>query len=85
MADQMRDSEGVALDPFLSPKQGSAEILLVRHADALPGPDEVIEGGYDAQPLSELERRGEDLRRADHQVHIGPGRCRNAPGRDQQR
>ena len=67
MADQMRDSEGVALDPFLSPKQGSAEILLVRHADALPGPDEVIEGGYDAQPLSELGRRqasalGERLR-----------------------
>lgn len=46
-----------APDPFLSPKRGSAEIYLIRHADALPGADEVIEGGYDAQALSALGRR----------------------------
>lgn len=54
-------------DPFLSLKSGATEIYLIRHADALPGADEVSEGGYDDQALSELGRRqalavGERLR-----------------------
>jgi len=54
-------------DPFLSLKSGSTEIYLIRHGDALPGADEVSEGGYDDQALSELGRRqaealGERLR-----------------------
>jgi broad specificity phosphatase PhoE len=44
-------------DPFLSPKRGSTEILLIRHADALPSAEEVVAGGYDEQALSELGRR----------------------------
>lgn len=44
-------------DPFLSVENGSTEIYLIRHADALPGADEVVDGGYDDQPLSELGRR----------------------------
>src|SRR5260370_23303734 len=44
-------------DPFLSLENGSTEIYLIRHADALPGADEVVDGGYDDQPLSELGRR----------------------------
>lgn len=46
-----------AEDPFLSLKRGSTEIYLIRHADALPGADEVVGGGYDEQALSELGRR----------------------------
>lgn len=57
MAAQTPDTDSAALDPFLSLKHGGTEILFVRHADALPGPDEVIDGGYDAQSLSELGRR----------------------------
>lgn len=54
-------------DPFLSLKSGATEIYLIRHADALPGADEVSEGGYDDQALSDLGRRqaaalGERLR-----------------------
>lgn len=44
-------------DPFLSLKRGATEVYLVRHADALPGADEVVGGGYDEQALSELGRR----------------------------
>lgn len=44
-------------DPFLSLKRGGTEIYLIRHADALPGADEVVGGGYDEQALSELGRR----------------------------
>jgi 2,3-bisphosphoglycerate-dependent phosphoglycerate mutase len=56
-------------DIFLSLKGGATEIYLIRHADALPGADEVTPGGYDDQPLSELGRRqaralGERLRDA---------------------
>lgn len=83
MGNSTRAQETDALDPFLSPERGSAEILLVRHADALPGPDEVIDGGYDAQALSELGRRqaaalGERLRSADlAAVYASPiGRAR---------
>ena len=45
-------------DPYLSPKRGSTEIYLIRHADALPGADEVVSGGvYDDQSISALGRR----------------------------
>lgn len=44
-------------DPFLSLKRGGTEVYLIRHADALPGADEVVGGGYDEQALSELGRR----------------------------
>lgn len=44
-------------DPFLRVENGSTELYLVRHADALPGADEVVDGGYDDQSLSELGRR----------------------------
>lgn len=44
-------------DPFLSLRGGGTEIYLIRHADALPDADEVIDGGYDIQSLSELGRR----------------------------
>jgi probable phosphoglycerate mutase len=44
-------------DPFLSLKSGSTEVYLIRHADALPSAEEVTDGGYDAQALSELGRR----------------------------
>src|SRR5437879_2830024 len=44
-------------DPFLSLKRGATEVYLIRHADALPGADEVVGGGYDEQALSELGRR----------------------------
>ena len=44
-------------DPFLSLESGSTEIYLIRHGDALPGTDEVADGSYDDQPLSELGRR----------------------------
>lgn len=44
-------------DPFLSRKNGATEVLLIRHGDALPGAEEVVAGGYDAQALSDLGRR----------------------------
>ncbi|MBF6591996.1 MAG: histidine phosphatase family protein [Ktedonobacterales bacterium] len=44
-------------DPFLSLKRGGTEVYLIRHADALPGMEEVVAGGYDEQDLSELGRR----------------------------
>jgi broad specificity phosphatase PhoE len=47
----------IASDPFLGLENGSTEIYLIRHADALPDADEVVDGGYDDQSLSELGRR----------------------------
>jgi broad specificity phosphatase PhoE len=44
-------------DAFLSLKRGGTELYLIRHADALPGAEEVVAGGYDDQALSELGRR----------------------------
>ncbi|MGB8345589.1 MAG: histidine phosphatase family protein [Ktedonobacteraceae bacterium] len=44
-------------DPFLRLENGGTELYLIRHADALPGADEVVQGGYDDQSLSELGRR----------------------------
>jgi probable phosphoglycerate mutase len=46
-----------ALDPFLSLKRGGCEIYLIRHADALPGAEDLLPGDYDAQNLSELGRK----------------------------
>src|SRR5579859_922996 len=46
-----------SVDPFLSLKSGATEVYLIRHGDALPGADEVVDGGYDEQGLSELGRR----------------------------
>lgn len=47
--------EKLVLNPLLSRKSGATEIYLIRHADALPGPETVIPGGgYDDQPLSQL-------------------------------
>lgn len=38
---------------FLNRKSGAAEIFLIRHGDALPGPEAALPGGkYDDQPLS---------------------------------
>lgn len=44
-------------DAFLSLKLGGTELYFIRHADALPGADEVVLGHYDEQSLSELGRR----------------------------
>ncbi len=44
------------VDPFLSPRHGGTEVYLIRHADALPGADEVVQGDYNAQALSGLGR-----------------------------
>ena len=44
-------------DAFLGLKRGGTELYLIRHADALPGADEVVAGGYDDQALSDLGRR----------------------------
>lgn len=54
---KMSAAEAEVDDPFLSLKRGGTEIYLIRHADALPGADEVVGGGYDEQALSELGRR----------------------------
>lgn len=41
------------MHPFLNRKQGATDIFLIRHADALPEPNEVVPGGsYDFQPIS---------------------------------
>lgn len=53
----MSQSSATPDDPFLSLKSGSTEIYLIRHADALPGAEEVSQGSYDDQSLSELGRR----------------------------
>lgn len=38
---------------FLNRKSGAAELFLIRHGDALPGPEMALPGGkYDDQPLS---------------------------------
>ena len=44
-------------DPFMSLRNGGVELYIVRHADALPDADEVVDGGYNAQALSALGRR----------------------------
>jgi broad specificity phosphatase PhoE len=47
-------------DPFMSLRHGGIEVLLVRHADALPDASEVVRGGYDEQALSALGRQQAD-------------------------
>lgn len=44
-------------DPFLFHRDHAAELFIVRHADAIPGEDEIIPSGiYDDLPLSRLGR-----------------------------
>ena len=44
-------------DPFLLRRDSAAELFIVRHADAIPGADEIIPGGiYDDLPLSRIGR-----------------------------
>jgi 2,3-bisphosphoglycerate-dependent phosphoglycerate mutase len=44
-------------DPFLLRQKNAAELLLIRHGDAIPGPEEIIPGGvYDNLPLSSIGR-----------------------------
>ena len=44
-------------DPFLMRRQSAAELFLIRHGDAIPGPDEIIPSGvYDDLPLSQKGR-----------------------------
>ncbi len=57
MGQPSETGERPAVDPFLRLKSGGTEVYLIRHADALPGAEEVEEGDYDDQSLSELGRR----------------------------
>src|SRR5713226_7548471 len=44
-------------DPFLFQRNNAAELFIVRHADAIPGEDEIIPSGiYDDLPLSRIGR-----------------------------
>jgi broad specificity phosphatase PhoE len=44
-------------DPFLIQRTNAAELFIVRHADAIPGPEEIIPSGvYDDLPLSRVGR-----------------------------
>lgn len=44
-------------DPFLLQRADAAELFLIRHGDAIPGPDEIIPSGiYDNLPLSRMGR-----------------------------
>ena len=44
-------------DPFLFWRPGTAELMLIRHGDAIPGPEEIIPSGiYDDLPLSQKGR-----------------------------
>ena len=44
-------------DPFLFQRAHAAELFIVRHADAIPGEDEIIPSGiYDDLPLSRVGR-----------------------------
>lgn len=58
-------------DPFLFQRRHAAELFLIRHGDALPGPDEIIPGGiYDDLPLSSIGR---------DQAQLLAGRLGNVP------
>jgi broad specificity phosphatase PhoE len=51
-------SSEFTLNPLLSRKSGAAELYLIRHGDALPGPEFVIpESGPVSPPLTPLGRR----------------------------
>lgn len=44
-------------DPFLLQRNNAAELFLIRHGDAIPGPEEIIPSGiYDDLPLSKTGR-----------------------------
>src|ERR1700730_12220180 len=44
-------------DPFLFQRTNAAELFIIRHGDAIPGPDEIIPSGiYDDLPLSRIGR-----------------------------
>src|SRR5579875_3058295 len=44
-------------DPFLFERANAVELFIVRHADAIPGPEEIIPSGvYDDLPLSRIGR-----------------------------
>lgn len=44
-------------DPFLLDRSHATELFLIRHGDALPGPEEIIpSGAYDDLPLSSIGR-----------------------------
>jgi probable phosphoglycerate mutase len=44
-------------DPFLMRRENAAELFLIRHGDAIPGPEEIIPSGiYDDLPLSQRGR-----------------------------
>lgn len=57
-------------DPFLRLESGSTEVYLIRHGDALPDADEIVDGSYDDQSLSDLGRR---------QVQALAGRMKEIP------
>lgn len=64
---ELKAADTLAVHPFLSLKDGGTEIYLIRHADALPGAEEVVAGDYDAQALSatgraQVQALGEALR-----------------------
>jgi 2,3-bisphosphoglycerate-dependent phosphoglycerate mutase len=47
----------LANDPFLVRRENAAELFLIRHGDAIPGPEEIIPSGvYDDLPLSQRGR-----------------------------
>src|SRR5690349_4338078 len=47
-------------DAFLSLKSRGTEVYLIRHADALPGVEEVLPGDYDDQALTTKGRQQAD-------------------------
>lgn len=65
-------------DPFLSLENGATEVYLIRHANALPSTNEVADGGYDAQALSELGRR-QSLALADRMRNISVAAIHSSP------
>jgi 2,3-bisphosphoglycerate-dependent phosphoglycerate mutase len=49
-------------DPFLVQRNHAAELFLIRHGDAIPGPEEIIPSGlYDDLPLSKTGREQAQL------------------------
>lgn len=53
----MQDTTTIPGDPFLVQRGHAAELFIIRHGDAIPGPDEIIPGGiYDDLPLSSIGR-----------------------------
>lgn len=44
-------------DPLLRPEEGGTEIILIRHANAVPAAADFRPGSYDEQPLSALGQR----------------------------